>query len=122
MTGLSESSQAPLDLAMPGAQRSVQHWVGEAANRPGAPIRTVPAPQPQVIYAERKPRLTRSDLLARHGVVAPAPAPAGRPTLSVVSAPARPAPRPVRPDASRLIRWLAVLALALTVLCGAPLS
>ena len=120
MSGLTGSSQVPLDLAMPGAQRSVQHWVGTVANSPATPLRTVPAPPPQVIYAERKPRLTQSDLLARHGVAEASPAPAGRPRLSVVSAPGQPAPRLDRPSAPRPIRWLAALAVLLLA-CGAPL-
>ena len=121
MSGLPESCQAPLDLAMPGAQRSVQRWVGTVANSPDAPIRTVPAPQPLVIYAERKPRLSRSELLARHDLADEAPAPAGRPRLSVVGTPEQPAPRQAWPSGSRLIRWLAVTAVALVAIVGAPL-
>jgi hypothetical protein len=121
VSGLSGSSQIPLDLAMPGAQRSLRHWVGEAANRPGTPLRTVPAPEPQVIFAERKPRLTRSELLARHGVADAAPAPAARPSLSVVGAPEAHAPRRAARGIPRLGRWLTVLATALLAISGAPL-
>ena len=121
MNGVSGSSQVPLDLAMPGAQRSVQHWVGEPANRSGTPIRTVPAPHPQVIFAERKPRLTQVELLARHGVVLAESSPSGRPNLSVVTSPEAPEPPRHKVRDTRVLRWLMFLA-ALMIAASTPMS
>ena len=121
MTGASGSSQVALDLALPGAQRSVQHWIGPPANNSGAPIRMVPAPQPQVIFAERKPRLTEVELLARHGAVLAASAPAGRPNLSVVGSPKMPEPPWERGRAARALRWLMFVAV-LAALASSPMS
>jgi hypothetical protein len=81
---MSGASEAPLELPLPDAEPSVQLWVGAAANDPSAPIGTVPFRQPQIIFAERKPRLTAMELRARQGRVVPTHPGAARPNLSVV--------------------------------------
>ncbi|EYD76145.1 hypothetical protein Rumeso_02334 [Rubellimicrobium mesophilum DSM 19309] len=100
----------------------MRHWVGAPANSPSAPIRTVPAPQPQVVFAERKPRLSRPELLARCGVRSPMPATAGRPNLSVMHPLEGPAPQRDRLGALRLARWLLLALATLAVAASTPLS
>ena len=119
MSGLVGSSTAPLDLALPGAQRSVQHWVGTVANKSGPPLRSAPAVHPEVVLAGYKPRLTRPELLARSGVVAAAPGSPARPNVSVVGLPEAPTPRRERSAALRLVQRLALL-VALAMLAGMP--
>jgi hypothetical protein len=65
MTAAGQPSDGQVALAVPGAQQPVRHWVGPAVNSSEPPIRRVWPPEPVIIYAQRKPRLSAQDLRAR---------------------------------------------------------
>lgn len=67
MTGAPASPQTRLGMVVPEAGPAIVAWIGTApANSPGAPSGPHQPAPPQVIYAERRPRLSGAEVLARH--------------------------------------------------------
>lgn len=120
MSATTRSPDTCLDLSLPRTQHSVHLWIAAPANSPDAPpiSQSWPAP-PQVIYAERRPRLSGPELLAKYGGAAATAAPAehSRPIAD------RPATRAAPRDKAGRLRhlwWLALVVADAAVSAGTP--